>query len=389
MDQGKIKVLFLSSWYPTLQQPTLGNFVEKHAEAAAWYADVSVIHVCFTDDTADIGKLQHYQKNKVEVYIKYLKKRSSSIPYISSISKMFQWRKHYKKIFKEVYGEKKPDVIHANVTIPVSLIARQFSRSKKISYIISEHWTGFLPQDPNKPGKHWSWYRKAANKAAFIAPVTMNLGKAMKTFGITTPMKVVPNVVDTDLFVPLPKHVEKFHLLHISSLNENQKNFNGIIEAISLLKKTRGDFVLDVISDGNIDSYNQKIKECNLAENIVFHGKKNAPEIAEILGKSHLLLLFSRYENFPCVIAEAFSCGVPVISTNVGGIAEYLSNANGTFIQDENIEELCQSIDFILNNLKNYDAQKIRKVALKNFSYEVIGQQFLDLYQQTIAEKHV
>jgi len=46
-------------------------------------------------------------------------------------------------------------------------------------------------------------------------------------------------------------------------------------------------------------------------------------EVASILQSTDLLLMFSNYENLPCVILEAFACGVPVISTDVGGIKEY------------------------------------------------------------------
>ena len=39
------KVLFISSWYPNKTEPTAGNFVWRHAEAAALYHDVEVLHI--------------------------------------------------------------------------------------------------------------------------------------------------------------------------------------------------------------------------------------------------------------------------------------------------------------------------------------------------------
>jgi len=47
MEAAKINVLFVSSWYPTRDKPTAGNFVQKHAEAVALYASVDVLHVAF------------------------------------------------------------------------------------------------------------------------------------------------------------------------------------------------------------------------------------------------------------------------------------------------------------------------------------------------------
>jgi glycosyltransferase involved in cell wall biosynthesis len=44
--------------------------------------------------------------------------------------------------------------------------------------------------------------------------------------------------------------------------------------------------------------------------------------------KADAFILFSRHENFPCVVIEALCCGLPVVASNVGGIAEAVDETN-------------------------------------------------------------
>ena len=97
------------------------------------------------------------------------------------------------------------------------------------------------------------------------------------------------------------------------------------------------------------------------------------------LKDASVFVLFSNYENLPCVILESFSCGVPVISTNVGGISEFFPKSFGKLISKNNKEEL-------LNNLIKYyknstvDKEKMHAYAVDNFSKEVIASKFSELY---------
>jgi glycosyltransferase involved in cell wall biosynthesis len=97
-----------------------------------------------------------------------------------------------------------------------------------------------------------------------------------------------------------------------------------------------------------------------------------------------MLLLFSNYENFPCVIPEAWSCGIPVLSTNVGGIAEFMNTGNGVLIEPYDMEAFSCELERMLNNLEKFDNRKIRDFARDHFSYKVIGAQFVEVYKQAL-----
>jgi L-malate glycosyltransferase len=385
MFQSTYNVLFLSSWYPTRDNPTMGNFVQKHAEAVAQYAKVTVLHVCLCKDMTVRKEMVTEENSNLTTHIVYIKKSGVKLPFLREAAKLWKIIRAYQIAYKLIYKNNKPDIIHANILIPVGLIAYLFLKTKKIPYIITEHWTGYLPEDPNKPGRSMFFFRRFANKAACLSPVTDNLAKAMQSFGIKNKFQIVPNVVDTDIFkVTESSTRDKKHILHVSSLLDAQKNFSGILFVLGKLKRKGIDFVLEVISDGDFEQYSKKIDTLGLADDIVFHGRKSTAEVASIMQHCDLLLLFSNFENFPCVIPEAWSCGLPVLSTNVGGIAEYLNEANGVLLEPHDTDALGNELEKMLASLERFDSLKIRDFAVAHFSYNEIGSQFMDVYNKVL-----
>lgn len=386
MPEKKLNVLFISSWYPTRITPTNGNFVEKHAESVALFANVVVLHICF-DPSLKKGKEYDVEKrNDLTIHRIYLKKQKFHIPLLSDLLKLIKITRNYYYGFRIIYTKKtKPDIVHANILVPIGFIAYLFRFTKKIPYIITEHWTGYLQNDPRPKVRFLSLYRIFARKAAALTPVTNNLADAMKTFSINGNFTTVPNVVDTTVFRLKQKTEELVkHILHVSSLDDKQKNFGGIITALAGLLKKRKDFILDVVSEGQYDLFLPQVKAAGLENMIIFHGLKQTREVADIMEQSDFLLLFSNYENFPCVIAEAMSCGLPVLSTDVGGIAEHVDENSGMLIKKGDIAALVQRLDDMLDRCRTYDMHALKKYADNTFSYEVVGMQYVQLYNKIL-----
>ncbi|HNX06492.1 MAG TPA: glycosyltransferase [Bacteroidales bacterium] len=383
MTAAKINVLFVSSWYPTRDKPTAGNFVQKHAEAAALNTSVDMLHVSFDKSLKSKSEYHKEEKNKVTTHLIYIRPPRIRFPLIKTI----KYIKAYFHGYKIIYGLKdKPDIIHANVLMPVGMIAFLLHLFKKVPYVITEHWTGYLPQDPNKPGWRLWFFRFFAKKAARLMPVTEHLVQTMKKSGVQGNYTVVPNVVDTRMFLPsVVQDGEVKHIIHVSSLLDQQKNFSGILLALSLLSEKRDDFMLEVVSDGNFEQFARKYEKLNISHKLVFHGRKNTEEVAGIMQRGDFLLLFSNYENFPCVIAEAMACGLPVLSSEVGGISEHIGPASGLLTEAQNIDALVLQLENMLDTCRSYDKKAIRAYAEKHFAYEVIGKQFLKIYNQVIC----
>jgi L-malate glycosyltransferase len=124
MNPGKdLSVWFLSSWYPTRVHPTRGNFVQKHAEAVSRYCKVSVLHVCMDPGLTKGSEFCFTERNGFNEIIIYLAPPRSGSSLFSGWMRYTLFSKAYKKgaeLLTEKFG--KPDIIHANVLYPVSLL---------------------------------------------------------------------------------------------------------------------------------------------------------------------------------------------------------------------------------------------------------------------------
>jgi glycosyltransferase involved in cell wall biosynthesis len=95
--------------------------------------------------------------------------------------------------------------------------------------------------------------------------------------------------------------------------------------------------------------------------------------------------MFSRYENLPCVILEALCTGLPVISTNVGGIREVINEENGILIDSENENKLKDSMNYLLDNFTKFNKEKIAASANEKFNYQSVALQFDEAYKTVLG----
>jgi glycosyltransferase involved in cell wall biosynthesis len=101
--------------------------------------------------------------------------------------------------------------------------------------------------------------------------------------------------------------------------------------------------------------------------------------------RSDAMVMFSRYENFPCVIIEALCCGLPVISSCVDGVPEAVDEDNGILVDPDNETELLQAIETIHKDISFYNRERIAAIAKLKYNYMQIGYQFFNLYSHILS----
>jgi len=385
MEQ-KPNILFLASWYPSRVNPFNGNFVQRHAKSAAEFCSVRVLHACSDPGLSKKFEIDVRNKDGIDEVIVYYRKIGHNIPGISHLQKYLRSKAALKMGFEEVERIRKTDLVHLNVSFPAGLFALYLKRKYQLPYIITEHWTIFLDSDPGAfPKFTKNAVKRILNGASVICPVSHDLEKAIRRIAPERQYQVVNNVVNTELFGIREPGNKKKRIVHVSTLNDDQKNISGILRAARELGQKRDDFELLIVGDGDIAPHLAYADSIGLSKQLYeFRGKQPLEKIAEIMQKSDVFLLFSNYENLPCVIIEAHASGLPVISTDVGGISEMINDGNGLLITrgDENM--LVEKLDKLLNKLDGYDREKIRDEAVQKYSYSVIGKQFHDIYKKLI-----
>jgi glycosyltransferase involved in cell wall biosynthesis len=389
----KLNILFLSAWYPNRVIPTDGNFVQKHAEAVALRSNVAALHVCSDPACKESIELTEANIHGIYTVNVYYKKIGHSIPLVSQLQKMFRYLKAHSLGLKMV-RKKFPeiDLVHQNILYPVGIVSWYLKKIQKIPYVITEHHTIYLPINKIPiPYFQKQVSKIIARNASVIAPVSENLKNAMIDVGLKAHYEVVYNVVDTKIFHPSnDQHThQKVKFLHISSLKDSQKNLSGMLRVVAELSKKRNDFECWFIGDGDTTPHIALAKELGIHDTFAFFGgPQTTAEVAETMRNSDCLILFSHYENLPCVIVEAFAAGIPVVSTSVGGIPEIVNEHRGILMapRDEPafLSALTQMIDQVKDN--RYHPIELAEYADAHFSYEKISEKFHEIYYRILKK---
>ena len=376
-----MNILHLLSWFPTPDDPTLGNFCVRMIDALPEECHSVILSVCDGKDMTksfEVKEIKGVRHTHVQIYIRP--------PKVNAIRKLKMLRmyqvglKYIKKHFFE------PDLVHLHVAYPLGQVALLWKKLFGYKYVMTEHWTIYQPQNKDVlVGRLKKKIVKIANKAEVVMPVSLDLQRCMEGHGVLNRFQVIYNLVNTDIFrLGEAKTGNKKHILHISTLRDEAKNFSGILHVVEKLKQQRDDFELHVIHDYEAPEFKAFVAEHSLTDCVVFHGKKTSAEVAEAYQKADFFVLFSNFENLPCVIVEAFASGVPVLSTSVGGIAEIVSPERGILIPQGDEEALLQGMNQMLDHCREYDREAIRDYAIKTFAAQNIGRQIFEVYKEVV-----
>ena len=376
-----MNILHLLSWFPTPDDPTLGNFCIRMIDALPEDCHSVILSVCDGKDmkkSFEVNEIKGRNHTHLQIYIRPPKNR---ILRKLKMLRMYQYGLRYVK--KHHF---KPDLLHLHVAYPLGQIALLWHKLYGYKYVLTEHWTIYQPQNRDiLTGRLKRKIVRIANNASLIMPVSLDLQHCMEFHGIHNRFKVIYNLVDTDIFhIGKNSETGKKRVLHISTLRDEAKNFSGILRVVERLRQQRDDFELHVIHDYEAPEFKDFVEKHNLSDCVIFHGKKTSAEVAEAFSYAYFFMLFSNFENLPCVIVESFASGVPVLTTNVGGISEIVGPQRGLLIPQGDEDALLQGMNTMLDEAANYNKTEIRQYALTTFASPIIGRQIKEAYEKVL-----
>ncbi|MBL0738335.1 N-acetyl-alpha-D-glucosaminyl L-malate synthase BshA [Flavobacterium sp. GN10] len=298
----------------------------------------------------------------------------------------------------------KIELLHVHYAIPhayAGYMAKQMLKNEGINLpmITTLHGT-----DITLVGNH-PFYKPAVtfsiNKSDYVTSVSQSLkDDTLKLFKIKNKIKVIPNFIELDKVkkdpnAPCHRYVMANENERIITHISNFRKVKRIPDIIKIFYNVQKEIPakLMMVGDGPEKEKAELLcQELGILDKVIFFG--NSHEIDKILCMTDLFLLPSETESFGLAALEAMACGVPVISSNSGGLPEvnfdgfsgYLSNVG-------NVEEMAQNAlkilkdDAVLSQFKANALEVARKFDIKNIlpKYEALYQKAVDDYK---LEKH-
>ena len=388
-----MKILWLCSWYPNKIKPYDGDFIQRHAQAVSLLNQVQVFHLV-KDNNNRFDKpvtTETTIKGNLTETIIYYRSRKTGIRIVDRVLSEIKFRSLYKVAIKK-YIESEPGMklVHLHVALKAGVLALWIKKKFGIPFIISEHWTGYLPEARAILGyksKFVSILRKKIfSEAIFITFVSQYLADAVKQNFQYPHHRIIHNVVNTQIFYPQPKSGEgKAKFIHISTMTY-QKNVEQILLALSHLKKQSTDFIIDMfVPDG--DLLHKLVLKHKLEGYVIIHPEVPQVILAETMRQADALILYSHYETFGCVVIEANASGIPAIVSDLPVFREYsLEFKTALFVPPNDPLVLADTLMDFINNKDLFIAEEISRTTADKFSFPIIGRQFDNLYHLVLNE---
>ena len=374
-----MKVVFLARWYPHKYDPMFGLFVQRHAEAAALFNEVSVIYVHPDEHSRKTFEFERILENGVDTIRVYYRKTDR-------LTSPFRYFKACRKALRMVG---KPDLIHVHVLTRMGLVALREKKLHGIPYLITEHWSRYLPGNDFSGFLRRRLTKLVVKNASLVSTVTDCLSEAMKSHGLQNPnYQVIPNVVDVKLFKPIPHHNETPKIVHISCFEDKSKNISGLLRAFKMMKEKGVDYQAVLIGEGmDLKAMKSLSETLGLQQKVRFTGLLQGQELVHELATGDFFVLSSHYETAGVVLVEALACGLPLVATRVGGIPEIVNESNGLLVPPGDPQALAEAMEQCCRTYMNYDPQTLHDSVVERYCYESVGQLLDNWYHQTQKRK--
>ncbi len=281
------------------------------------------------------------------------------------------------------------DLLHVHYAIPHSisaLLAQQMMAPRlRLPFITTLHGT-----DITLVGVDRSYYpitKFSIEKSNGITSISQDLKRhTLEVFGVQNDIRVIYNFVNCDLYKPSPDRGKKGkRLIHIS----NFRPVKRVLDCVRILAEVRKevDAELFMVGDGPDRGPAERLaRDLGVEHHTNFLGKQN--HVERLIPQAHVLLMPSEMESFGLAALEGMACGLPAVTTRVGGIPELVTHGVDGFL--ENVGDIQAQAARVIELLSDETvhermAKAARKTATSRFCTDLIIPQYEKYYDEVVA----
>ena len=171
------------------------------------------------------------------------------------------------------------------------------------------------------------------------------LGQVFARFGHET--KIIPNIIDRQIFRPTERNrTAKGYTLVVTRNLEAIYGLDTALRALAKVRVLESDVILRVAGSGPEEARLRILAgQLGVAEAVIFEGRLSREEIVRLYAEADAMINPTTVDNMPNSVMEALACGIPVISTNVGGVPFIISDQEtGLLVPPNDPEKLAAAI---------------------------------------------
>ncbi|MBL0316627.1 MAG: glycosyltransferase family 4 protein [Flavobacteriales bacterium] len=364
-SEGEIRILHITPWFPSPEDPVRGIFIQRHIESLSPYCKQAVWHLEFNQD---IETPEYLSENG---FLRIRKKPSFNFWWLTE----YQYAKMLRKLLKKHRVAENFTHVNFYIAYPALVHYKLFQKYLPERVFITEHWSAF--QFNFGIGKIHPRIAQVFHHQLPIISVSKSLSDDIIRYsGRSQNISIVPNTVDVAQFHPddTPR-LESFFMV---AFWKWPKHPLWPIEALLQLREKGIKKHIRIGGYGQQELELKKFVHKNQMEDqVTFLGKLTPLEVAMEMRQASAFLVPTEYETFSVVVAEAHCSGCPVIASRAGAIPELITDENGILV-DQDWASAFEKFD-----QTTFHHNDIAEKAAQRYSRENVGR----LYFQTIQEK--
>ena len=384
-------ILFIPSWYPSLDAPLLGTFFREQAEMFAEIGHkVGVLYPRFHELPS--ATWLNSQKEPITMALE------NNLTVVRASKRLFQpgplhrippvyssYVRARQKLALEMYdayeaNNGRPDVIHAKSAMWGAVLAKAIAERENIPYVVTVGSSIFARGIVGpRERKTATSALKSANR---LISVSVTLADDLeRILGIpASAFTTVPNMIDLEKFpyMPLPKN-DTFIFGYMANLVED-KGHKTLLRAFKEIPNAK----LLLAGSGPLQ---EQLKELTIAygidDRVEFLGgipREKAPGFFQAIDA---FVHPSRYETFGIVLVEALSTGRPVVATRCGGPNDIIRSQDGILVDVDDVHDLAKAMQGIIG--MDWDTPSIREGVETRYSKASVREELLNIYDAILS----